>query len=540
MDVITEATNRVLSDDYAERILKSRKPIFKNLNENEVGTMNILLKNTQEAVRRMINEGTYTNDVAQFTPILLPMVRRIYPNLIANELLGVQPMTMPTGYLFALVNEYLGTGLHKTASDSKPRGVVYQLVDANGDPADILKDGVINVAGYAANGQSSTTGLNGNTVGAASGDEQVVTTAGTTIGGGYVVYAEKDKILVTWDGVTAKLTGGDAVPGTNYTVKNVWTNEACFNQILTYYTGDYHYESRTVTNASGQQVQQQVLVKGGIATPLAERLGVDMKEVGFTIQRKQVEAKSRALKGRYTIEMFQDLQSQHDLDAEAELMNLMAQEIQAEIDREVVEFVRSNSNWLPDTSFGGYHTTTPNIANNNAPTATYIVDGRWEIERYRAQAIRIAKEATQIGIECKRGQGNVILVSPMVATMLEQTARFNLAPTGDVAQPVAGGYAGVYDNRYRVIVDQYAIDDYVTVLYKGADKRDGMGFFAPYVPLTFTKTTNYESGQPAIIAKTRYALTTLPGIESADSNDRAKQYARSFGVDMTNSVLRHY
>lgn len=539
MDIINEATRKVLSENYADKILTSTKSMYKPLNEENSRLMNVLLKNTQNAVRRMISEGTYTNDVAQFTPILLPMVRRIYPNLIANELLGIQPMTMPTGYLFALVNEYLGTGLHKTASDTKPRGVVYQLVDANGDPVDVLKDGVINVAGYATNAQNPANGLNGASVGASSGDEQVTTTAGTSIGGGYVVYSEEDKILVTWDGVTAKLAAGDAVPGTNYTVRNVWSNEACFNQILKYYTGDYHYETKTVTNAQGNTVTQQVLVKGGLATPLAERLGVDMKEIGFTIQRKQVEAKSRVLKGRYTIEMFQDLQAQHDMDAETEMMNVMAQEINAEIDRECVEFVRSVSQWLPDTTFGGFHTTTPNIANNGVATPTFMVDGRWEIERYRAQAIRIAKEATQIGIDCKRGQGNVILVSPMVATMLEQTAKFNLAPVGDINQPVSGGFAGIYDNRYRVIIDQYATDDYVTVMYKGADKRDALGFFAPYVPLTFTKTTNYESGQPSVVARTRYALATIPGIENADSDDRAKQYARSYSVDLTNSVLRH-
>ena len=539
MDIINEATRKVLSENYADKILTSTKSMYKPLNEENTRLMNVLLKNTQNAVRRMISEGTYTNDVAQFTPILLPMVRRIYPNLIAHELLGIQPMTMPTGYLFALVNEYLGTGLHKTASDTKPRGVVYQLVDANGDPVDVLKDGVINVAGYATNAQNPANGLNGASVGASSGDEQVTTTAGTSIGGGYVVYSEEDKILVTWDGVTAKLAAGDAVPGTNYTVRNVWSNEACFNQILKYYTGDYHYETKTVTDAQGNTVTQQDHVKGGLATPLAERLGVDMKEIGFTIQRKQVEAKSRVLKGRYTIEMFQDLQAQHDMDAETEMMNVMAQEINAEIDRECVEFVRSVSQWLPDTTFGGFHTTTPNIANGGVATPTFMVDGRWEIERYRAQAIRIAKEATQIGIECKRGQGNVILVSPMVATMLEQTAKFNLAPVGDINQPVSGGFAGIYDNRYRVIIDQYATDDYVTVMYKGADKRDALGFFAPYVPLTFTKTTNYESGQPAVVARTRYALATIPGIENADSDDRAKQYARSFSVDLNNSVLRH-
>ena len=113
MDIINEATRKVLSENYADKILTSTKSMYKPLNEENTRLMNVLLKNTQNAVRRMISEGTYTNDVAQFTPILLPMVRRIYPNLIANELLGIQPMTMPTGYLFALVNEYLGTGLHK-------------------------------------------------------------------------------------------------------------------------------------------------------------------------------------------------------------------------------------------------------------------------------------------------------------------------------------------------------------------------------------------------------------------------------------------
>ena len=64
-----------------------------------------------------------------------------------------------------------------------------------------------------------------------------------------------------------------------------------------------------------------------------------------------------------------------------------------------------------------------------------------------------------------------------------------------------------------------------------------MGFFAPYVPMSFTKVTHADSGQPAVIAKTRYALDTIPGISSATSNDRAKTYARSFGVNFANTAL---
>ena len=206
----------------------------------------------------------------------------------------------------------------------------------------------------------------------------------------------------------------------------------------------------------------------------------------------------------------------------------MTYEVQAELDREIVDFVNANATQLPDTNFG-----IPASAAN-----IIIPDGRWEIERYRAQVVRINKESTIIGIDTKRGFGNTILCSPMFATMLKQVGSFASAPVEvNMNLPVSGGYAGVFDGQFNVIIDQYAKNDYCTVLYKGADRTDNMGFYAPYVPLQFTRVTNAETGQPAIIAKTRYALSTIPGIENANSNDRAKLYARSFGVDFSKTVL---
>jgi hypothetical protein len=253
-----------------------------------------------------------------------------------------------------------------------------------------------------------------------------------------------------------------------------------------------------------------------------------MKQIGFSIDCKSVEATSRALKGVYSVEMYQDLKAQHQLSADEELMSLMQYEIQAELDREIVDFVNANATQLPDTNFS-----LPANASD-----IIIPDGRWEIERYRSNVIRIAKEAAIIGIDTKRGQGNTLLVSPLVATMLEQVGSFQLAPVGSsINSPVSGGVAGVFDNRYKVVVDQYATSDYCTVLYKGDDRRDAMGFYCPYVPLQFTRVTDATTGQPAIIAKTRYALTTIPGVEHAKSGDRASTYARSFGVDFSNTIL---
>ena len=430
-------------------LLESTK--YAPLNGSDKNAMGLLLENAQRDLDQLINEGTLAGDVAQFTPILMPMVRRVYPTLIANELLGIQPMTMPTGFIYALTNQYVGT--NNNNANPNAAAVIVEL------------DG-------------PTTKVEGDTV----------------FTNGKVLYVEGKKVLIS--GGTDIAVGADIETGVLVTAK--FTNEASFKKILKNYTGTY-------TTAQGEQ------------------LGRDMREIGFSIAKKSVEAKVRALKGRYSVEMYQDLKAQHGLLADEEIMSLMSYEIQAEIDREVVEFVNDNSTILADTVF---------TADSTDGT------GRWEIEKYRREVIRISREAAQIGLDTKRGQGNTLLVSPRVATMLEQVGKFKVAEQlSGVVAPISGGVAGTFDGRFKVIVDQYATSDYCTVLYKGADRRDAMGFFAPYVPLSFQKVTNTDSGQPAIIAKTRYALDTIPGVESATSNDRAKTYSRSFGINFTNTIL---
>lgn len=429
-----------------QALIESAK--YTALSDSDSAAMKLMLENTEKEHQRLVNEGSMTGDVAQFTPILMPMVRRVYPNLIANELLGVQPMTMPTGFIYALTNRYTGTGNNQANPNANAT-----LVEA---------DGVLGLA------------------------------EGDAAAGGTVVYVEGNMAVIS--GATVAV--GDTID-TDKTVTNVYSNEAAFKRILKGYTGTY-------------------------ATSDAEQLSKDMREIGFSIAKKSVEARSRALKGQYTVEMYQDLKSQHGLMADEEIMSLISYEMQAEIDREVVDFVNDNAAQLSDTTFTG------NIG----------VEGRFEIEQYRHQAIRISKEAAQIGLDTKRGQGNCLLISPKVATMLEQIGTYKPAEQASaVKSPASGGVAGTFDNRFKVVIDQYATSDYCTVMYKGDDRRDALGFFAPYVPMSFTKVTNTDSGQPAVIAKTRYALDTIPGVSSPTSNDRAKTYARSFGVNFANTIL---
>jgi len=460
-----------------QALLESSK--YTPLTASETAAMKLMLENTDKEQQRLVTEGTLSGDVAQFTPILMPMVRRVYPNLIANELVGTQPMSMPTGYVYSMVNHYTGTQAAPIATSA----IILEVADLTGaDVGDSI---------------SATT------------DDTVVDPAETGTGTIKFVDSNNAADLTKGGRVLVEVSGGSFNTGdevnyaatvaqnTGIAILGTYSNEAAFGAILKGYTGP-------------------------VSTSAAEQLSTDMKEMGFSIARKTVTAVSRALKGQYSVELYQDLKAQHGLLADEEIMSLMSYEMQAELDREIVQFVNNNAAQLVDTAF----------------TTDTTDGGRWEIEKYRAQSIRISKEAAQIGLNTKRGQGNVLLVSPKVATMLEQVGTFKTAESNSsVSSPISGGVAGTFDGRFKVIVDQYAVSDYVTVLYKGADRRDAMGFFAPYVPMSFTKVTHADSGQPAVIAKTRYALDTIPGISSPTSNDRAQKYARSFGVNFTNTVL---
>ena len=124
-DILTEARNYAQDKGKARDVLNSTK--YKPLTESQRADMSLMLRNTQSELKNMLNEGTMSSDIAQFTPIILPMVRRVYPNLIANELLGVQPMAMPTGYIYALVNQYIGDGVNFTDEGTSPTGVIYEV-----------------------------------------------------------------------------------------------------------------------------------------------------------------------------------------------------------------------------------------------------------------------------------------------------------------------------------------------------------------------------------------------------------------------------
>lgn len=342
--------------------------------------------------------ATAAGPTAGYDPVLIRLVRRTMPNLIAYDIAGVQPMSGPTGLIFAMRSKYAV------------------------DPAN-------NATWTEANYAEADTGFSGT-------------------------------------GANAGLTGQAATANTG---TGVGTN---------------------VAEAAG--------TAGGDA----------YGEMAISIEKVSVTAKSRLLKAEYTTELAQDLRAVQGLDAEAELSNIVASEIVADINREVVRTV--------------YNTAVTGAQTDVATQGTFDLDvdanGRWSAEKFKGLLFQIDREANQIAKQTRRGKGNIIICSSDVASALSHAGVLDYAPKMSTSLSVddtGSTFAGVLSGRYRVYIDPYAGDNYMVVGYKGSSAFDAGLFYCPYVPLQMVRAIGENSFQPRIGFKTRYGLVANPFAQGA-------------------------
>ena len=335
--------------------------------------------------------ATATGPVAGYDPVLISLVRRAMPNLIAYDIAGVQPMTGPTGLIFAM-RSVLG-------------------------------------------GQTANS-----------------------------------------------------------------TNEAFYLEADTDFSGPGTHASQTGNAATANSGV-------AMATAAAEALGSNaataFAEMGFSIEKVTVSAKSRALKAEYTTELAQDLRAVHGLDAEAELANILSSEILAEINREVVRTVYN-------TAIQG----APATATAGVFDLDVDANGRWSVEKFKGLMFQIETEANAIAKATRRGKGNLVICSSDVASALQMAGVLDYTPALNSntlnVDDTGNTFAGVLNGRYRVYIDPYAGANYLVVGYKGSSAFDAGLFYCPYVPLQMVRAVGQDSFQPRIGFKTRYGMVANP------------------------------
>ena len=442
-DTLIEKWAPVLNESSAGEIKDhQRRAVTAAILENQEKAM--MEERAQHAGFGSLNEGApgnSTTSVGNWDPVLISLVRRAMPNLMAYDVCGVQPMSGPTGLIFAMKARY---GAGATSS----------------------REALFNEAETQFSGDRSGTHDSDNASG--------------------------------FNGIS-----DDSVTG-----------------------------SRTV-DSSVDDSRLTALTATGMTTAAAEALGdgvgAPFAEMGFTIEKATVTAKSRALKAEYSLELAQDLKAIHGLDAETELANILSTEILAEINREVVRTINSQA------KTGALQS---NVTTRGIFDLSTDADGRWSAEKFKGLVVQIDREANVIAKETRRGKGNVVICSSDVATALAASGMLDYTPamsTNLQVDDTGNTFAGTLNGRTKVYIDPYASADYITVGYKGTNAYDAGVFYCPYVPLQMVKAVGENDFQPRIGFKTRYGMASNPFVGASPSDGlaaaKSNSYYRIFRVD---------
>lgn len=258
------------------------------------------------------------------------------------------------------------------------------------------------------------------------------------------------------------------------------------------------------------------------AAPTSQLEGTMGRGMNVRVLRETVEAKTRRLQARWTIESAQDAQSQHGLDIESELMAVLAQEIVTEIDQELLHRLRA----LPGSAAATYD------QSKVSGVATFVGD------EHAALAAQIIRQSNEIARRTKRGPANWVVVSPTVLSilMIATTSTFARTTEGTFEAPTNVKFAGTLNNSIRVYVDTYADDDTDVLLgFKGPSESDSGFFYCPYIPMMSTGTVmDPNTGELVTGFLQRYGVLALT--DSSSSLGNAADYYSKIAVKNVNFI----
>ena len=459
---------------------------------------------------------TGVNVGGQWAGVALPLVRKVFGQIAAQEFVSVQPMNLPSGLVFFLDFQY-GSAKSPFAAG----GSLYGDKGGN-DPFGNTNTGGLYGSGrfgYSVqNTESAVTPTSANAAGwsdlnfnseysasAVAGDYLKISVAATDLAyadlegvKGFQIFSGSLSTTVI-TGSNGQVAGSQVSEFTSYDGTNV-------NFIVT--ASAFTDPLSTIVN---YQVQPQDNARGdfeaGNATPNEyNESNQVIPEINIQMQSSAIVAKTRKLKAVWTPEFAQDLNAYHALDAEAELTSILSEYISLEIDLEILSMLiegaaAGTENWSAvnnQSITGGGNGTVSDLGFYNS-------QGQW----FQTLGTKIQKLSNIIHQKTLRGGANFMVVSPTVATILESIPGFAADTDGDAAK---NSYAfgvqkvGALNSRQKVYKNPYMTANTILLGYRGTQFLESGAVFAPYIPLIMTPLVyDPETFVPRKGLLTRYA-----------------------------------
>ena len=526
-----------LQSDAAKLSSKWNKTgLLEGLSNVDANNMSLLLENqAKQLVMEQSDTGGGSSagsfSVGQsenWAGIALPLVRKVFAQIAAKEFVSVQPMSMPSGLVFFLDFQYgtakdpftVGGSLYGTRNPNgefpfatpAPEGGLYGTGRFTYSTNQFSSSAITIATGsLIVSGTLATTNFDSDySASVAAGTIKAITlvTASTNIPS-FDMDAVRGFLILSGSAITAanNLQQFTTFDYTNNTI--TFFVSASTAQIAD--AGAYTILYNKATQMSPYNVGD-FEDSSSFAVPNAEsNTTIVIPEINVKMQSQAITAKTKKLKAVWTPEFSQDLAAYQNIDAEAEVTNIMSEYISMEIDLEILDML------IEDAAAGTEYWSTVNNNVYNPATATfstagsafYNTQGQW----FQTLGTKIQKLSNKIHQLTLRGGANFIVTSPTVATVLESIPGFASNNNGDAAQmEYAFGVqkAGQLNGRYTVYKNPYMTENIMLLGYRGSQFLEAGAVFAPYVPLIMTPLVyDPDTFTPRKGLLTRYAKKML-------------------------------
>ena len=485
----------------------SKTGLLEGLGE-DVHKNNMALMLENQAKQLVVETSQVNGGTATFTSgtsgenwagIALPLVRKVFGQIAAKEFVSVQPMNLPSGLVFFLDFQY-GTAKNPFATN----GSLYGTRNASSLTPFATPDPVGGLYGagrftYSTNQFSASlsatvttaswAGVNYDSslsASIASGTVKRFAIDATTLTSSLDESAVRGFVILSGSAATVAkaLPAFTTFDGTNLFFY-VTASTAETNGTATSANTVLFYNKKTADNARGD-FEDTAATSTSVPNSLsATSIGSAIPEINISMQSQAITAKTKKLKAAWTPEFAQDLNAYQNLDAEAELTNIMSEYISLEIDLEILEML------IDDAPAGNteYWSAINNVTldANTLPTQSlgfFNTQGAW----FQTLGTKINKISNRIHQLTLRGGANFMVVSPTISTILESIPGFAANSNGAEDMEYAFGVqkAGQFNSRYTVYKNPYMTENTILVGFRGKQFLEAGAVFAPYIPLIMT------------------------------------------------------
>jgi hypothetical protein len=484
----------------------SKTGLLEGLGE-DVNKNNMALMLENQA-KQLVVEASSTGTQSTFTSgtsgenwagIALPLVRKVFGAIAAKEFVSVQPMNLPSGLVFFLDFQYGTTKNPFTATNSlygdrnassttpfatpNPVGGLYgagRFTYTTNQFSQSFTATVTSASWANVNYDSSLSA----SIAASRQEIKRFSIDVTTLTSSLDQDAVRGFVLLSGSAATvaSALPAFTTFDGTNLvfyvTASSAATQANSTGAVL-------YYNKKTADNSRGDFEDGSAnAVPNSLSLP-SGNIGSAIPEINISMQSQAITAKTKKLKAAWTPEFAQDLNAYQNLDAEAELTNIMSEYISLEIDLEILDML------IEDAPAGNteYWSAINNVTLDAATSPTqslgfYNTQGAW----FQTLGTKINKISNRIHQLTLRGGANFMVVSPTVSTILESIPGFAANSNGAEDMEYAFGVqkAGQFNSRYTVYKNPYMTENTILVGFRGKQFLEAGAVFAPYIPLIMT------------------------------------------------------